>query len=130
MITSIDFPNRGNWLNPIVREGKIDLLKEQLFVSILEGGGPTKTGGEAIKEYVIATTPLVNPHIIDGAFNADDVTFHEVTPGRLISSMLIHTENWTSVAVLRSMRSLYGLHTNGGNIIVEWDEAPSYIFKV
>lgn len=130
MINSIDFPNANNWLNPIIYEGKIDLLKEQLFVSLLEGDGPVKTGGIELAGYVVRTMPLVNPHVIDGAFNADDVTFRDVVPGRAISSVLIHTKNWTSVAVIRSMTGLYGLHTNGGDIAIQWDEAPSYIFKV
>lgn len=113
-----------------MREGEVDLLKEQLFVSLLEGDGPVKTGGEELAAYIVATAPLVNPHFVDGAFNADDTTFRDMPPDRVVDDLLIHTKDGVSVVAINSMRGLHGLHTNGGDITVTWAEAPHYIFKV
>ena len=87
---------------------------------------------------IVATAPLENTAIIDGAASADDVCFKYVTSsikGEVVSAMVIYkdtgdVETSTLVAYIDTVFGSFPLVPNGGDITISWGIGPNKIFFI
>lgn len=87
---------------------------------------------------IVATAPLENTAIIDGAACADDVCFEYVTAsikGEVVSAMVIYkdtsdAETSTLICYIDTTFGSFPLVPNGGDIKIGWDIGPNKIFFI
>ena len=77
---------------------------------------------------------LANPSVTNGVFDADDITFTAVPAGETSEGVVIYKD--TGVAgtspLLMYIDTITGfpLATNGGNVVIQWDNGAYKIFSL
>lgn len=89
----------------------------------------------SVSSYVVGTPQtLANRTITGGVFDADDVTFAALTAGDTCGRVVLYVatgDNATS-SLVASIDTITGfpLTTNGGDVVVRWDNGAYKIFSL
>lgn len=129
--------------NALYENGKSNFLKKQIDMvndsisAVLVKN--TYTFSQAHLTYAAsvqshqAATPVVlaNKTVsADGTFDADDVTFPTVAGGSTVSSVVLyHTTSGILIGYIDTGTGL-PIATNGGDIVINWSNAATKIFKL
>lgn len=114
----------------------IDLLDDTISVCIVDnnyGADPNDQDFSVIQPFVVGTpVNLTGRTVVDGVFDANDVTFTAVS-GAVVTSLVIYQNTGTPassnlIAFIDVVASGLPLTPNGGNITVQWN--PSGIFSL
>ena len=89
----------------------------------------------SISPYVLNTTQtLTNKAVVGGVFDADDVTYSAVTAGDTCEGVVIYedTGNTATSPLIAYIDQITGfpLLTNGGDVVVQWDNGTFKIFSL
>ena len=79
--------------------------------------------------FIYASAPLTGLHKVDGAYDADDVTFYSVPSQAMIVGLLIHDHDRKPIAHIGHAAGL-PLWTNSDIITVTWDRGPNKLFRI
>lgn len=84
--------------------------------------------------FICASAPLTGLHMVDNAADANDVIFRDVGIENLenrvmVVGLLIHDRDRKPIAHIGHAAGL-PLWTNGGDIIVTWDNGANRIFRI
>lgn len=128
-----------------IKNGVIDLLQDNISVVLL-GNDPDKDAFTPVKsnqflsdvpQENIITKPisLQNKSFKNLVFDAADIKFISVRYGSAVSGVLIYAkadspESSRLISYIVSAVNLDNMRTNGGDIIVTWDDGTNKIFKV
>jgi len=106
----------------LVKDTYAQNLTTDEFVSLV----PAVTGS--------ADQTLLNTTIAEGIFDADDVTFTAVPVGEVSEGVVIYKDTGDSATspVLMYIDTITGfpLATNGGNIVIQWDNGAYKIVSL
>lgn len=114
----------------------IDLLDDIISVCIVDAGyapDPNDQNFSVIQPDVVGTpVDLTGRTVVDGVFDANDVTFSAVS-GATVTSLVVYQNTGTPassnlIAFIDVVASGLPLTPNGGNITVQW--SPSGIFSL
>lgn len=101
---------------------QVSLLKAAVFPD------PKGATIDRYKPFIVQTKPLRNLRDVDyGAHDADDVTFYSVKGDYMIVGILIHAGGVPIVHIGHAMG--LPLWTNGGDIVVTWENGRNRIFR-
>lgn len=82
----------------------------------------------------LGTTTLSNKSVTNGVFDADDIEFTAVAGGSVTEGIVLYkdTGNPATSPVLAYIDTITGfpLTTNGGSVIVQWDNGAYKIFSL
>jgi len=118
--------------------GNIDWLGERISVALVDTDRATidpdqDTYLADILPTVVATAELTNKTIVDGAADADDVTFPAVTGDKVDALVAFQhgsrPENSPLMLIINNAPG-FPLYPNGGDIFIAWSNGPSRIFKI
>lgn len=88
-----------------------------------------------IAPYVLNTPQtLVSKTIVTGVFDAADITFTAVTAGDVSDGVILYIDTGSAAtsSLLAYIDTITGfpLTTNGGDVIVQWDDGDNKIFSM
>lgn len=102
---------------------QVSLLKAAVFPD------PKDVTIDRYKPFIAQTEPLRNLREVDfGAHDADDVMFTSVGGIDMIAGILIHSGENPIVHIGHAMG--LPLWTNGGDIVITWDDGYKRIFRI
>lgn len=117
----VGFPAAGEW------HGRTD-IKCSLLREGLHPPDPADTNMARYSERIVATVPIENlVESPDGICDADDCTFESVEAGHVVGALLLHSAS-TPYGYIGFATGL-PLTTDGGNVIVTWDNNPVRIYR-
>jgi hypothetical protein len=134
----------ANVIYPIAKkrflDGDIDLLADDIKVCLIDTDDYTYDAADddladvtSHTGAIVATSAaLANKTTTGGQFNADDATFTSVS-GHVSEALIIYDDTHASdalIAYLDTFESGMPVTPNGGNITVQWDASPEYIFAI
>lgn len=77
---------------------------------------------------------LANKSVVDGVFDADDVTWTSVPAGETSEGVVIYkdtgSEATSPLIAYIDVITGFPLATNGGNVVVQWDNGAYKIFSL
>jgi len=132
-MANVLYPNgKENLLN-----GVIDLVDDTIKVAMIDTGTYTYSATHEFYDDLsgVVDTPvaLTTKSTTDGVFDADDVTFSEVT-GDTVEALVIYKDTGTPstsplIAYIDSGTNL-PVTPNGGDITIQWSSESSKIFSI
>jgi len=136
MANFLYYPAKNRFLTWQASTDPIDLLDDTISVCIVDaayGPDPNDQDFSIIQLHVVGTpVNLAGRTVVDGVFDANDVTFTAVS-GATVTSLVIYQNTGTPsssnlIAFIDVVASGLPLTPNGGNITVQW--SPSGIFSL
>lgn len=122
-----------------ILSGAINYLTDDIKVALVKNSYQQNLTTDeffgTISTYVVGTPQsLTNKTVTGGVFDADDVTYLDVTAGDTLEGVVIYKD--TGVAgtspLLHYIDTITGfpLASNGGDITVQWDNGSFRIFSL
>lgn len=89
----------------------------------------------SISAHVVGTPQtLANTTVTNGVFDADDVTFTAVAPGSTCKGVVLYqdtgVEGTSPLIAFIDVITGFPLATNGGDILIQWDNGAFKIFSL
>lgn len=121
-------------------DGNINLLSDTIKVSLVDLNDYTYSSSHEFYSTlsatggVVATATLSGKATTDGQFTANNVTFTAVT-GDQSEAVIIWKDTGTAstsplIAFIDTFESGMPVTPNGGDIQLNWDTSPAYIFAI
>lgn len=122
-----------------ILSGAVDLANDTIKVALVKNDYAqdltTDEFYSTLSPHVLSTDQhMGNKSVGDGVFDADDVTWPSVATGSVSEGVVIYKDTGdpatSPLLIYIDQITGFPVSTNGGNIVVQWDNGPYKIVKL